>query len=397
MTLKLDIFPSQAAKYVEVHTEVKPGTSLENVRVMHARIEQAIKSLPVDELESFEMTYQSPVSTGRINLSDYSQRKRTADEIVAELNRKVASYSDQVFVKFSIDAGGPPPGEPIEVRVLGGLEHDRQQAVELVSKWLAEHSGLANVTNSEALKDPQLKIVPQHTWLAKYGLTVADLANTLRIAFDGEKITSTWLSTREVDIRMILNEDYRSLEKLATTKIYTSDGKQVPLSRLARVEQIDSPRLIKHYNGQREVTVTAQITDDALSSVALSNELLTELQGKYAATVTIDIGGEAEKTNETMSGFIVAFPSAMVAIYFVLAIMFNSLLQPLLVMAVIPFAVVASLMALVVHFQALSLFALIGVLGMTGVVVNNALVLINRINELRADGNCGVDAVIERP
>ncbi|SBO12653.1 Swarming motility protein SwrC [Vibrio mediterranei] len=395
MTLKLDIFPSQAAKYVEVHTEVKPGTSLENVRVMHARIEQAIKSLPVDELESFEMTYQSPVSTGRINLSDYSQRKRTADEIVAELNRKVASYSDQVFVKFSIDAGGPPPGEPIEVRVLGGLEHDRQQAVELVSKWLAEHSGLANVTNSEALKDPQLKIVPQHTWLAKYGLTVADLANTLRIAFDGEKITSTWLSTREVDIRMILNEDYRSLEKLATTKIYTSDGKQVPLSRLARVEQIDSPRLIKHYNGQREVTVTAQITDDALSSVALSNELLTELQGKYAATVTIDIGGEAEKTNETMSGFIVAFPSAMVAIYFVLAIMFNSLLQPLLVMAVIPFAVVASLMALVVHFQALSLFALIGVLGMTGVVVNNALVLINRINELRADGNCGVDAVIE--
>lgn len=96
-----------------------------------------------------------------------------------------------------------------------------------------------------------------------------------------------------------------------------------------------------------------------------------------------------------MSGFIVAFPSAMVAIYFVLAIMFNSLLQPLLVMAVIPFAVVASLMALVVHFQALSLFALIGVLGMTGVVVNNALVLINRINELRADGNCGVDAVIE--
>lgn len=278
---------------------------------------------------------------------------------------------------------------------MGGLEHDRQQAVELVSKWLAEHSGLANVTNSEALKDPQLKIVPQHTWLAKYGLTVADLANTLRIAFDGEKITSTWLSTREVDIRMILNEDYRSLEKLATTKIYTSDGKQVPLSRLARVEQIDSPRLIKHYNGQREVTVTAQITDDALSSVALSNELLTELQGKYAATVTIDIGGEAEKTNETMSGFIVAFPSAMVAIYFVLAIMFNSLLQPLLVMAVIPFAVVASLMALVVHFQALSLFALIGGLGMAGVVVNNALVLINRINELRTDGNCGVDAVIE--
>ncbi|MFA0284819.1 efflux RND transporter permease subunit, partial [Vibrio sp. 10N.222.55.F12] len=91
----------------------------------------------------------------------------------------------------------------------------------------------------------------------------------------------------------------------------------------------------------------------------------------------------------------VVFPAAMVAIYFVLAVMFNSLLQPLLIMAVIPFAIMASLMALVVHMQPMSLFGLIGVLGMTGVVVNNSLVLINRINELRIEGLNAMDAVTQ--
>lgn len=394
-TLKLDIFPSEAAKYIELHTEVKPGTPLDTVRQTQIHVEQAIQALPESELQSFEITYGSPVSSGLITLTDYSERNRTANEIVTELNRKVTLLNDSVFVKFSIDAGGPPPGEPVEVRVLGGTDQERQEAVSMVTQWLLEQQGLSNVTDSEALKDPQLRIVPQHQWLARYGLTVADLSNTLRVAFDGDKVTSTWLGTREVDIRMILDEGYRSLERLATTKIYTQEGRQVPLSRLARAEQIETPRLIKHYNGLSEVTVTAQIVDESLSSVTLANQLLADLAGQYASSVTIDIGGEAESTNETMSGFMVAFPAAIVAIYFVLAIMFNSLLQPLLIMTVIPFAVVASLMALVVHAQALSMFALIGVLGMTGVVVNNALVLINRINELRQDGSDALSAIVD--
>ncbi|MEF1280660.1 efflux RND transporter permease subunit, partial [Vibrio fortis] len=185
------------------------------------------------------------------------------------------------------------------------------------------------------------------------------------------------------------------IEKLKTTKIYTSDGDQVPLSRLAKVEQIQIPRLIKHYNGEREVTVSAALSDENISPVALSSELLTELAGQYPASVTIDVGGEAESTNETMSGFMVVFPAAMLAIYCVLAVMFNSLLQPLLIMVVIPFAIMASLMALVVHMQPMSLFGLIGVLGMTGVVVNNSLVLINRINELRDQGLAAIDAVVQ--
>ncbi|MFM2587778.1 efflux RND transporter permease subunit [Vibrio sp. TBV020] len=393
-TLKIDIFPSEAAKYIEVYTEAKPGTPLNEIRSAHQAVEQAINELPKNELASYELTYSSPVSTGVITLTNYEQRDRTAAEIIKSLNAHLAKSTQQLFVKFSIDAGGPPPGEPVEIRVLGGTTTERDQAVTLVSDWLNKQSRISGVTNNEALKDPQLNIVPQYDWLAKYNLTVSDLASALRIAFDGDSVTSTWLGDQEVDIRVILNEEHRDFEKLKTTKIYTAEGKHVPLSRLAKVEEIEAPRLIKHYNGEREVTVTAQITDESLSPVTLSEQLVTELAGQYPQSVTIDVGGEAENTNETMSGFMVAFPAAMVAIFFVLAVMFNSLLQPLLVMAVIPFAVIASLMALVVHMQALSLFALIGVLGMTGVVVNNSLVLINRINELRQEGQQAMDAVI---
>ncbi|NOH78346.1 efflux RND transporter permease subunit [Vibrio sp. RE86] len=393
-TLKIDIFPSEAAKYIEVYTETKPGTPLSEIRSAHKAVEQAINDLPENELASYELTYSSPVTTGVITLTNYEQRDRTAAEIIKSLNAQFEKSEQDLFVKLSIDAGGPPPGEPVEIRVLGGTVTEREQAVALVSDWLNTQSGISGVTNNEALKDPQLNIVPQYDWLAKYNLTVSDLASALRIAFDGDSVTSTWLGDQEVDIRVILNEEHRDFEKLKTTRIYTAEGKHVPLSRLAKVEKIEAPRLIKHYNGEREVTVTAQITDESVSPVTLSEQLISELAGQYSQRVTIDVGGEAENTNETMSGFMVAFPAAMVAIFFVLAVMFNSLLQPLLVMAVIPFAVIASLMALVVHMQALSLFALIGVLGMTGVVVNNSLVLINRINELRQEGQQAIDAVI---
>lgn len=393
--LKLDIFPSEAAKYIEIYTEVKPGTPIEKIRAAHATLEEIITALPDNELKSVEITYSSPISTGLIALTSFENRDRTADEIITELDSKLTSIDTLSFVKLSVDAGGPPPGEPVELRVLGGTSAERNATVQLVMTWLKEQSGLNKITNNEELKDPQLQIIPQYEWLARYNLTTADLASTLRIAFEGESVTSTWLGDQEINIRVIMDEDYRSIEKLKTTKIYTANGAQVPLSRLAKVENIDAPRLIQHYNGDREVTVTAQIIDEALSSVALSETLLAELQGKYPKNVIIQAGGEAESTNETMSGFMIAFPAGLLGIYFVLSIMFNSLLQPLLVMTVIPFAVISALMALFIHSQALSLFALIGVLGMTGVVVNNSLVLINKINELMTEGFSTIEAVTQ--
>ncbi len=394
-SLKLDIFPSESAKYIKIYTEVQPGTPLNKVRRAHSELEQAITSLPSNELQSYELSYGSPISSGLVVLTSFENRDRTADEIISEINGKLEQVEALSFVKLSVDAGGPPPGEPVEVRVMGGMQSERDAAVMLVMNWLNTQQGLTNVTHNEALKDPQLQILPQYEWLARYGLTVADLASTLRIAFEGDTVATTWLGDQEVDLRVIMDEAYRKLEKLSTTKIYTANGVQVPLSRLAKVEQIEAPRLIQHYNGDREVTVTAQITDENLTSVALSQTMFKELQGKYAPSVKIEVGGEAESTNETMSGFLVAFPAVMIGIYFVLAVMFNSLLQPLLIMVVIPFAATAALMALFVHMQPLSLFALIGILGMTGVVVNNSLVLINRINELLDEGKASLNAVIE--
>ncbi|CCN84519.1 putative Acriflavin resistance protein [Vibrio nigripulchritudo SFn27] len=393
--MKLDFFPAQAAKYIEVYTEVAPGTPNDQLRQQHEALEKAIQNLPESELSSYQMTYGSPVSRGQINLTDFDQRSRTADEISNALLGELSLDKKLEFVKFSVDAGGPPPGEPVEIRVIGNKLVEREHAVSLVQSWMQDHQGLNTVTNSESLKDAQLKIIPQHEWLARYNLTVQDLASTLRIAFDGEQVTSTWLADEEVNLRVILTKEYRNLQKLSTTKIYTANGEQVPLSRLATVEQYDSPREILHYNGDRQIMVTAQIIDENLTPDEISSNIARDLANKVGDSVILDIGGEAESTNETFGGILIAFPAALLGIYFVLVIMFNSMLQPLLVMSVIPFALVASLMALLVHLQDISLFALIGALGMMGVVVNNTLVLINQINVLREQGYASYDAVIE--
>jgi multidrug efflux pump subunit AcrB len=382
--MKLDFFPAHAAKYIEVYTEFAPGTPNDQLRQQQEALEKAIQNLPESELSSYQMTYGSPVSRGQINLTDFDQRSRTADEISAALLDELSSDKKLEFVKFSVDAGGPPPEEPVEIRVIGNEQVEREQAVSLVQSWMQDHQGLDTVTNSESLKDTQLKIIPQHEWLARYNLTVQDLASTLRIAFDGEQVTSTWLADEEVNLRVILTKEYRNLQKLSTTKIYTANG-----------EQYDSPREILHYNGDRQIMVTAQVIDENLTPDEISSNIARDLADKVGDSVILDIGGESESTNETFGGILIAFPAALLGIYFVLVIMFNSMLQPLLVMSVIPFALVASLMALLVHLQDISLFALIGAPGMMGVVVNNTLVLINQINVLRGQGYASYDAVIE--
>lgn len=394
-TLRLDFFPAQAAKYIEVYTEVKPGTPMDKVRAAHRQVEQAISALPDSEMLSYEMTYSTPVSTGLINLTNAEDRERTADVIADELSNKLSEITSVPFIKFTVDAGGAPPGEPVEVRVIGQNKESRDHAVQVIEAWLGQHSGLSNVTNNEELKDQQLEIVPQYEWLARYGLTVDDLATTLRVAFDGEKVSTTWIGDEEVGLRVILTERYRNLEKLRNTKIYTADGTQVPLSRLAHVRYTQAERIILHFNGDRQVLVTAQVEGNALDPDEITDELWEAVKGQISSDVMLDIGGEVEATEEALGGIVVAFPSAILGIYFVLAIMFGSLVQPLLVISVIPFALVASLMALFLHMQPISLFALIGALGMCGVVVNNSLVLIVRINDLRDQGMEITQAVIQ--
>ncbi|WP_454441388.1 efflux RND transporter permease subunit [Vibrio bathopelagicus] len=394
-TLRLDFFPAQAAKYIEVYTEVKPGTPMDKVRAAHRQVEQAISALPDSEMLSYEMTYSTPVSTGLINLTNAEDRERTADVIADELSNKLSEITSVPFIKFTVDAGGAPPGEPVEVRVIGQNKESRDHAVQVIEAWLGQHSGLSNVTNNEELKDQQLEIVPQYEWLARYGLTVDDLATTLRVAFDGEKVSTTWIGDEEVGLRVILTERYRNLEKLRNTKIYTADGTQVPLSRLAHVRYTQAERIILHFNGDRQVLVTAQVEGNALDPDEITDDLWEAVKGQISSDVMLDIGGEVEATEEALGGIVVAFPSAILGIYFVLAIMFGSLVQPLLVISVIPFALVASLMALFLHMQPISLFALIGALGMCGVVVNNSLVLIVRINDLRDQGMEITQAVIQ--
>ena len=385
-SLRLDFYPAQAAKYIEVYTEVEPGTPMSQVRNAHREIEEVVGSLSDSELLSFEMTYSTPVSTGLIKLTNAEDRDRTADVIADDLKAQLQDVTSVPFIKFVVDAGGAPPGEPVEVRVIGQNKVSRDQAVEQVEAWLNNYPGLSSVTNNEQLKDQQLEIVPQYAWLARYGLTVDDLATTLRVAFDGEKVSTTWIGDEEVGLRVILTEQYRSLEQLRNTKIYTADGTQVPLSRLADIKFTEAERIILHFNGDRQVLVTAQVDDNGLDPDTITEELWEAVKNDIGADVLLDIGGEVEATEETLGGIVVAFPAAILGIYFVLAIMFSSMLQPLLVISVIPFALIASLSALFLHMQPISLFALVGALGMSGVVVNNALVLIVKINEMRESG-----------
>jgi multidrug efflux pump subunit AcrB len=216
---------------------------------------------------------------------------------------------------------------------------------------------------------------------------VADVARTARLAYDGEVVTSVRYGEEDVDFRVQLAESARSQrEVLGTLLIPNQQGRLISLGDVASFRAGPGPASFYHYDRERATTITADISDPQTTPLQVTNAALKhfDLSREWPGMRMI-IGGEAEETAASFRSLFIAFGIAVIGIYFILALLFNSFTQPLMVMVVIPFGIVAVIIAFALHGEPLGFLALMGLVGLSGVVVNDSLVLVNRINRLREE------------
>jgi len=320
-----------------------------------------------------------------VGLTPYSQRARDADEIVEELRSKTKELEMFDKITYSIFRAGPPLGKPITLRVIGVDDDMRKKLSNEIEKYLSSVNGVKDIDRDDKLGKEQIEIKIDYNWLARLGLTVADLARNVRIAYDGQVVTSIRDGDEDVEFRVQLTERARrDVNFLKNLVIPNQQGRLIKLREVARLKTGPGPNALRHFDGIRTTTVTADVDQDVTTPFAVIGPLLGQLNlEENWPGMEVRVGGEAEESMKQIRNLAFTFIIAFVGIYFLLVLLFNSFTQPFLVLIAIPFGIVGVIIALAIHGQPLSFIAIIGTIGLAGVVVNDSLVLVSHLNELR--------------
>jgi HAE1 family hydrophobic/amphiphilic exporter-1 len=306
--------------------------------------------------------------------------------LVAPLPGLEYKFSRPTFFSFK---------SPIEVYVQG---YNPRVLAQLASRITREMAGIRGLTDLKASTDagnPEVQIVFNRERLSAYGLTIQGVATVLRNQILGDVATSFVRPDRKVDIRVRLPEDRRqTLPQIRNLKIHDNAGNIIPLTTVARLEVAEGPAEIRRLNQQRVALISGNLEGRDLAGAVMDIRRVLDAT-PMPPNFTAFLGGQSEEQMVAFRSMAFAILLAVFLIYLVMASQFESLIQPFIIMFSIPFSVVGVLLTLWLTRQTISVVVFIGAIILAGIVVNNAIVLLDCINHLRAGGLAKREAIIE--
>lgn len=419
--LKVQFFPEIEADAVAAQLEMPAGTTIERTADVTQRIEDAGQRALARFSEQedgyddiFDASYttigligsggspignneslRSDVANIQLSLVPAAQRDFSAQEFEQAWRDELGEVPEARSVSFNsslISAGAP-----VNVRV---SHQDREVLEEATTRLMSELERVAGVFDVESDQDDgvqqvDLTLKPSARTL---GITLQDLASQVRAAFFGSEAVRVQRGREDVRVYVRLPESQRdSVPDIGNYRVRVPGG-QVPLSSLADVSITTAPTSIQREDGFRIHTVTADLDTETITSqevaTLLTDEVLPAITADYPG-LQFEFGGEQEQQEESFGDIGSAFLLALAGIYALLAIPFKSYVQPLIIMAAIPFGMIGALIGHLLLGISLGLISLFGIIALSGVVINGGLVLIDFMNENLESGMDRKDAIID--
>ncbi len=373
--------------------------AVEETREAFERVAARTKTVSGEPLirNIYTQVYQRTPYLGRVIVEMINPSKRGvhSQELAAAWEREVGPIPGAVQQSFVEDQVGMD-GPPIEIWLQGkDLDALRAAADELKAK-LREYDGIFQVADDFRSGKTELRVhlKPEaHT----LGLTLDQVAQQLYAGYYGEEAIRMQRGRDDMRVRVRYPEDERrTLSELERIRVRTPRGMEVPILSVAKVELAEGVSNIKGSNGLRRIAVTADVDVTRANSSEIVAELsegyLDDLTTRYGQ-LTWSVEGVEESNQETLAGLKEGFIIALLGIYTIMATIFRSYIQPLVILAIVPFGMVGAVfghLALGIPVTFLSLF---GIVALAGVVVNDSIVLTECVNNLLAEGAVFMDAV----
>jgi len=397
--MKFELFPGAVADTFYIYIKTPRGSSLDKTSDAAKKIEGFVSALPEEELSSFMtvvgsqgiLTERIPGESSRwaftmVSLTPFTKRERTAEEIVDDLKVKTSKLKDFEEIDYWIESGGPPVGEPVTIRVIGKNDEKRQELVKRIVEFISSMEGVNNIDRNDQDFNDEFLIKMNFEKLSRLGLSAQSAAGTVRTAYQGTIATNVRYDNEDVDIRVILEEEARKDSKVLKNLLTPNKtGRLINLGSVTSFDETLEPSYYYHYDGERTTIITADVSG-GITPVEVTGRVMERFAlSEEFKDIRLEAGGEAQETTESFNNLYTALAVAVIAIYLLLVLLFNSYTEPFTVIVSIPFGIIAVIITFALHGQSLGFLAIMGLVGLSGVVVNDSLVMVTHINNLRKE------------
>ncbi len=403
--LKFVLMPKFEAKLFFVNVETPTSNSLDQTYETLRFFEREIDKLPKYELESYvalagatysdQQNYRTGSHLGQVfvELAEGGERTRSTDEIQADLRERFAGAPGVLRIDFLSPQAGPV-GKPIEMRLYSQNDDALAAASERVQDYLKSFPTVFDVRDDllPGTREIRFKLTDEGRML---GFHEVLLGQQVLGAYYGNRAAILRLGRDPADLLVrnpeALRLDFTALRQM---RVKSPAGDWHPLERVANLEESSGLAQITRRNRQRSVTITADV-----EASGNAREIMNDVSTHFAdpevlgAGVALDYGGDTEATRESMESLARAMAISFLIIYFLLAFLFRSYMQPVVVLFSVPFGALGVFFGFSLIGQPLSFMTMLGVLALSGVAVNDALVLVDFVNQHRRQGHGLIESV----
>lgn len=395
--LKTNFFDQSGETTLTVTQKMPVGTGLAATDAAATKVEDVLRS--TDGVDTYQVNIGSGgafgfggggPSTATFNITLAKDAK--ALELREKLRGKLEGLSGTGEIKVDAGSGGGGfSASALQVIVRAENEADLKSATEQVRQAMADIKDVKDVTSDLATSAPRVQVTVDRQKAAAAGLTEAQIAQAVGAVFRGAPLGDYTLDGRKQSVVLTFGAPApASIDQLRKLPI----AGPLTLDKVATVETVAGPTQITRIDGDRSVTVSGTATGSNLG--ATTADLTTKLQAlTLPAGASYTIGGVSADQADAFGNLFLALLAAIAIVFLIMAATFKSLVQPLILLISVPFAATGAIIALLVTGTALGVPALIGMLMLVGIVVTNAIVLLDLINQYREQGASVAEAVIE--
>ncbi len=338
-----------------------------------------------------------------VELVDASERSLRSEEVVALWREEVGPIPGVENLTFGASQHGPG-GAPIEFKLTANhnaAEH-LDEAIDRCKMRLAEFPGVSDIVDDSVPGKWEFRLKVKEEAMAM-GVRAADLAETVRATYYGQEVMRLQRGRHEVRLMVRYpKEDRHTLAGFNDIRVRTGDGIERPLTELADIEVVRGYSKINRIDQSRAVTITADVDETVGSAHRIVAALrdpklpdgLPEILADYPG-IRVRWEGQQEQEEESMSSMFAGFAVAMLAMYVLLSIEFKSYIQPILVLLIIPFGMTGAIAGHAIMGLPLTIFSLFGVVALSGIVINDSIVLTDFINHMRRSGMSVRQALVQ--
>lgn len=399
---RFELFPAEGVEYYVARFESEPQTTIyktdQAAGKLSALVSEKLGKNVVDTIISRSGIQQvgggDPLSKSGDNVGFLLIKIKK--EIYMSLNiedtlkklRTIKSVDGLRKLSFSNIQGGPPVGAPVTVTLRSNNDKLLAEKANAFVSELSKVPGVNNVESDQIETGSEYLFKPKDDYLALVGINLDSIGNNIRAAIEGLSVTQLTSKGIEFDVTVKYEEsDKDDLQDLKNTKISNSLRNLTPVSMVGSIEKSQAPPIIKGYDFKRSVTISADIDQSKTSSVVANSEARKIINNLLSDTseVSTVFGGVDESTKESLRSLRFALILAILGIFASLVFTFNSFSKPFIILSSIPLGLVGVLYSFALVQRPLSFLAFIGVIGLSGVVINSAIILVDFIEELKRD------------